>query len=468
MRRLGSHYRELRAKYPDEELVIVFDIDGTIIDTRHLVREVLLGYDRNHGTEHFRLLEPSDIDVHEGAVRPLLERWPLDEHERESVFEYYESQMWSPQATLAAHQPYRGVMEVIRWFQLQTNTTVALNTGRPEDLRTPTLQALATLGSEYRVRFSNELLLMNPMPQGVGVRDGKVGAIRELEGRGMRVVAVVDNEPDNLEAMAEADHTGEILFLHASTIFLSAVRPVPRSVTGVDYNIDGLITAGDIVGHVQLVNSGIATTRDLARAIDEPVAWLGSTLKADAYGRIELDTAGSATAVSDSLSIDSVLTQVRHVDRSVRLDLTSPDLVDQVLAATARTDTSGERLWVSGPLELLGEYGVRALRKAHPEATISCPVDFLAPLAFAAIEQALETLDLLRAWGVNRVSIRWTQPRVRRLLGVLQAWGQEVDIYDLPDRTSSLEAAVLLPRSVTSDWLLAEEHSNDRGAPVPG
>ena len=43
---------------------------------------------------------------------------------------------------LAAHRPYRGVLEVIRWFQLQPATFVGLNTGRPEQLRDETLRSL--------------------------------------------------------------------------------------------------------------------------------------------------------------------------------------------------------------------------------------------------------------------------------------------------------------------------------------
>jgi hypothetical protein len=35
MRSLALHLRRMRHAYPDDELVVAFDIDGTIIDTRH-------------------------------------------------------------------------------------------------------------------------------------------------------------------------------------------------------------------------------------------------------------------------------------------------------------------------------------------------------------------------------------------------------------------------------------------------
>ena len=108
MPHLGLHYRAMGRRYPDDELVIVFDIDGAIIDTRHLVRRVLLDYDVEHDTELFRNLVVTDIDVHEGAIARLLDRWPPTATQRADVLEHYEDQMWSPAVTLAAHQPYRG------------------------------------------------------------------------------------------------------------------------------------------------------------------------------------------------------------------------------------------------------------------------------------------------------------------------------------------------------------------------
>jgi hypothetical protein len=108
---------------------------------------------------------------------------------------------------------------VIRWFQLQPATCTALNTGRPEEIRDLTLRSLNALGKASRVRFRSDLLWMNPYGWGQRVADSKVACIRWLQERGLRVVAVVDNEPAIIQAMAAADQTHEILFLHADTSF---------------------------------------------------------------------------------------------------------------------------------------------------------------------------------------------------------------------------------------------------------
>jgi hypothetical protein len=348
MHRHVEHYRAMRARHPDDELVVVFDIDGTIIDTRHLIRHALHLFDRSRGTDHFRSLALDDVDVHETEIASLLSRFDLSERENNEVVEFYLRHLWSHDTLLAAHHPYRGVMEVIRWFQLQPRTVVALNTGRPEAIRRTTLMAMNELGREYRVQFRDDLLLMNAGDWGADVIAAKNVALSALRSRGLRVVAVVDNEPENLE-LAEA---------------LEAV-----------------------------VDSG----------------------------------------------------------RSLRIDLQSGGvLVDEVLAAVARSELPRGSVWFNGEFHELGERGIGLLRTRSPEATISCPVNFLAPLVFGALEHALDLLDVLRRWGVDRLGIHWSQPRVRDFVREVERWAREVDVNGIDEAEALLQAALLLPRSVSA------------------
>ena len=52
MRELAWHYGRMRGAYPEDQLCVVFDIDGTILDMRHLVVYVLLEFDRARETEY--------------------------------------------------------------------------------------------------------------------------------------------------------------------------------------------------------------------------------------------------------------------------------------------------------------------------------------------------------------------------------------------------------------------------------
>ena len=138
---LATHYERMRRAYPEQQLCIVFDIDGTILDLRHLVVHALLGYDREHGSEYFHGLRAEDVRVHENRIDEFLGDLALPASIRADVLAWYDEHLWSPEGILAANQPYQGVLGVIRWFQLQPSTSVVLNTGRPEDIRELTLQA---------------------------------------------------------------------------------------------------------------------------------------------------------------------------------------------------------------------------------------------------------------------------------------------------------------------------------------
>jgi hypothetical protein len=219
MSSLSEHYRRTRLEFPDDELCIVFDIDGTILDLRYLIVHVLIDYDRVHGTSHFRGLVADDVTHHEDDVERVLECLAVPLGVRSDVAEFYRVHLWDREATLAASKPYEGVFGVIRWFQLQPHTHVALNTGRAHHMRDATLESLNTIGVAYRVRFEPEFLLTSDGT--ADIPSNKVSAIGELRRRGLRIVSVVDNEPENLRAMAQADDREEILFLHAETIFRS-------------------------------------------------------------------------------------------------------------------------------------------------------------------------------------------------------------------------------------------------------
>jgi hypothetical protein len=79
-------------------------------------------------------------------------------------------------------------------------------------------------------------------------------------------------------------------------------------------------------------------------------------------------------------------------------------------------------------------------------------VDFLAPLILGTPQKAREILEMLSDWGINRFSLSWLTPEKRWLFDCLNRWGFEVNIYNVPDLEAFLQATLLLPRSITSDF----------------
>ena len=469
MRALADRFRAARRRHPEDALAIVFDIDGTILDMRHMIRHVLIGYDGAHGTDHFTGLNAEDIRVHENHVDRFLAGLKLPEAERLAIHAWYLERRWAPESILASHRPYRGVMEVIRWFMLQPRTHVGLNTGRPEPLRKDTLRSLNALGREYRVAFEPSLLEMNARGWERQVAEGKAAALARFRARGYRVFAVVDNEPGNIARMIEADEEEEILFLHADTIFLSQAAGIPRTVSGRRYALANLISERDIRERVTLVWHGINDAGNLRQFLASSVHWGECDVRRDPRGRLvsRHDSFERSPWRRDEphLPLDRLLHETARHGKAIKLDLKEGgETVERVLERAALHGFGADRLWFNGEIGALRESDFRRLAAAHPGAVLQCPADFLGPLAAAVPDEARRLLRALREWGIGRFSIGWRNRHRTALSDCLESLGYEINIYGVPDLESFLRAALMLPCSLTADFNFPTWHYYGRGS----
>ena len=475
MERLGSHYEVMRSRYPEEKLIILFDIDGTILDTRYLVLTVLQLYDTAHGTSYFRNLRVPEITTHEDNVRELLTRFGLPTADLEGIAAWCERAYWSPDAVLWAHRPFSGVMEVMRWFQMQPNTFVGLNTSRTEAIREETLDCLNELGREYKVRFTSDLLHMNPGPRDRNVPQVKASGVLQFQRAGYRVFAAVDNEPANLAAIAEVDPSHEIMLLHADTIFESQRKALPpRSVSGDVYDLSQLAQETDLPRHVQLVWHGINDARNLRLFLASNVAWGEADVRLHPASEqlvLRHDPLNGAHPCrqEDLLLLEDVLESVGASGKSIKLDLKEGDsVVHESLAALRNAGFDDSRVWFNANANLLGKEGFAVLQDAYPSAIFQVPIDAMVPILLGRPEEGLECLEELRSWGINRVSVKWNTPQMSRLVEQLNAWGFETNVYNVPDLKAFLKTALLLPRSITSDFNFPQWHYFGRGSGQEG
>jgi hypothetical protein len=468
MGELAAHYERMRLRYPDDELCVVFDIDGTILDPRHLVVDVLLAYDREHGTEYFHGLRADDVTVHEDHIDELLAE-ELPPSARGDVRAWFEERRRSTAAVTSAYRPYRGVLAVIRWFTLLPRTHIAINTERPDRLRDATLASLNTVGRPYRVTFDPGLLCMNPRNWDSDVCGAKIDGLRRLQSKGLRIVAVVENEPAEIQAMVAADESGEILFLHANTVFRSAPDPSPRMVEGHEYDLAGLVSEHEIARRVEFVWHGVNDPANLREFLGSSVRWAEVDVRRDPLDRLVLrHDSFDATPWHRGerpFLLDDCLQEVRAAGRAAKLDFKeSGDVLERALAVVERLDFEDTSLWFNSNVDCLGQEGFRQLRDRYPAATISCPVDFLAPLILAAPDAADAALASLGDWGVTRLSLAWPTSRFHEVLERLESLGWDVNVYALPDLAAFLDAALLIPRSLTADFNFPEWNYHGRGS----
>jgi hypothetical protein len=471
IRMLACQYERTRQQYPGAPLLILFDIDGTILDMRHMIRHVLQAFDRQHGTRFFEHLQATDIDVHENQVERWLEARPLSCPQREWIHQWYTTHRWSPSAIATSHRPFEGVMDVIRWLQLQPHTSVGLNTGRPETLRTATLDSLNALGAPHKVHFPNALLHMNPRNWEEDVAKAKAEAVNHFRAAGYRVCAVIDNEPAHLQALAQVESDSDLLLLHADTLFESSRSLLPpHAVSGEVYDLTALIREPALPQQVELVWHGVNDGANLRHYLAADVPWVEVDVRFDrSETQVILRHDAPATEPGredeNSLLLHEVLPLLAQAKRSLKLDLKEGGaLLHRVLDLIDQSPFDDAQLWFNGEPEVITEPGFRTLAQAHPGAILQCPIDPLCPLILHMPQQALPPLEHLRSWGINRLSLSWQLPSLSTLVDQLRSWGFAVNIYGVPNLSSFLQAVLLLPDSITADFNFPQWQYYGRGS----
>jgi hypothetical protein len=233
---LIDHYHTIRQTYPEDPLMIIFDVDGTLFDMRHLVLAILADYDHQHTTNHFQALQMSDITIHENLLYRFLEPFTISEDEKRHIYRWFLERRWQAKYLQTILRPFEGALALVRWFQEQPNVMVALNTGRLENVREYTLSALNAYGVEVGAVFASEFLFMHDENIDYeSIAELKVAGVRHFQAQGYRVFAFVDNEPENLHAVASADPA--ILPVHVATLYESNIALLPaHSIGGTEFD----------------------------------------------------------------------------------------------------------------------------------------------------------------------------------------------------------------------------------------
>jgi hypothetical protein len=312
---------------------------------------------------------------------------------------------------------------------------------------------------------------MNPGGWEERIPDVKVAALKHFQENGYRIFAFIDNEPINLKALAAVDLDKEILLLHANTIFETRRTRVPRgAVRGKEYRLAELIpNEKALPTHVQLAWHGVNDEANLRQFLASDVHWAEMDVRLKPAGwdvilRHDSFTENPLELDEKWFMLDKALDKIKLFDRAVKIDLKAGGmLLDKVLEMVAEKGLSDESLWFNADIEQLMERGFKLLASAHPDAIIQCPINFLAPLIVAAPEQAHKTMQMLNDWGINRFSISWEQSHLRDLFDQMDQWGYEVNIYGVSDLENFLQAVLLTPRSVTSDFNFPQWHYYGHG-----
>ena len=453
MRDLAFHYEAVRAAYPDQALMIVFDIDGTIVDMRYMILSVFKAYDREYGTQYFTDIHSDDIATPSYDLAAILRDFAIPAPIRGDIAGWCSANFWSKAAILDSHKPFHGVLDVIRWFQLQPNTFVGLNSSRPEMLRIDTLRILNTLGEEYHVKFDDKLLFMN---RGVHVTQGKKDGIGRFKDMGFRIVAVIDDEIENLDFIEQLDPAGEMLLLHADIILGSSpVRKGRSALRGKFFDLTELISKQHLPRHIEFVWHGVDDESILRQFLVSSVQWAELHVRKDinsenlimrrkAYAEMPPAPGENPARLDDFLYI------LGDAGRGVKLDLKDPGLTGRVIELLKASGFIDERIWFTINMEEMRRGGLQLILNTFPKSIKQCPVDSLYHMMMVSPQESKKYLGMLSQQGIDRFSVNWNTYGSRRMITQLQNWGFDVNIYNVPDLEAFLAAALLLPKSITS------------------
>lgn len=459
MTQLAKHYDQLREDCAaDEQLIVLFDIDGTILDHRYGIYHVLNAFDREMNSNFFDTLDVDDVNVRENSIENLLDDTSMSQSKKEKCIDYFRKNRWTEEVLLECHRPFEGVMSVIRWFQLQPNTQVGLNTARPEKLRNTTLKSLNKLGDEYKVTFQDSLLHMNKGDWS-NAEDSKKRGLKYFQDNGYRIVAMIDNEPENLAAIDKSEYSEDMLLLHANNILETRNRPLPDgTVSGEKYHITRLLRGQPGSDRITFIRDGLTSSVTLENFKTSPIYWGNLTVRRRHDGenfvlRQQSYNKKPPNNESNRLSLNRAVEILEGCEKGLMFDLKfESDHLYQFINQLDDQDLKENSLGFSIELGLLGRDDINRIQQAFPESRIQLSVNFLSDVILGDPAKAKILLDeIQKGWKIDELSVNWQVFNKERLLDQLREWGFEINIRNVPNLEQFLQSALLLPDTITAN-----------------
>lgn len=221
---LNHHERSLQ-RFPDQRLLVLFDVDGTFLDMRLALAGLLRAYDDAHSSAYFGALDPDAIDPFGRGVEDILLRCRVPADEQPRVLAWQQNERRRGDISRLAHAPYQGLLGLAGWLRSQPRTAVGINSARPEFLRQDTLRCLNDLAAGSGLRFVDDLAWFTPHGWRDDVCASKLAAIARAQRRGDRVIAMIDSNPALLARLATADHGDDMLLLHSADLLQLRAAP---------------------------------------------------------------------------------------------------------------------------------------------------------------------------------------------------------------------------------------------------
>ncbi|MEZ5980447.1 MAG: hypothetical protein R3F34_19850 [Planctomycetota bacterium] len=430
-----------RASRPGEQLAVMIDVDGSLLDLRPGLVELLAEWDARQGTRHFAGLAPEQVVPGEAGLRRLFDARGLDYTAREELLVECERFAWSPEAVIGAHRHCLGMLEVVRWMQMQPGVECVLNSSRSETRREETLQALRTLCRHYGVSLREDRVHLNPFGDGQGGERAKIEGIEATRARGLRPIAVVDDDPAALRAIRGWTSDPSLLCIESAPPLGrdQITEPAPVSV----------------------VWRGLEDATDLELFGAANVPWAEVRLVRSASG-------GLATVPrrGTPIELEDLVGCFAQLGRAMRLRFDEPRAAVRALGALAMYRFPWEQVAVRLAPDQLTDEWFDHLAPHRDRLAVVADVGFLDGAIGLGSDLVAEFLLRLTDRGVRRIAVPADATQVDTIRALARAAGLEVELAAPAGLGAYVDAVFAGADAVSTDFDRARSRGSERAAPA--
>jgi len=215
---LVMHHENMRILYPDDNLMILCECDGSLYDMRILTLHMLRSFDRAHQTSFFSLVSPEHLPVPLPDIEEVLCALGIPFGISTAIAAWYCRHRWDIDGVRQAHRPLTNVLKILTCLQMQQQTHVGLYAERAGRTEETCAAMISSLGSAHGMLCEGKSVFLDDAPFHQQP-ERVLRAWQHFRRLGYRPIAVIDARSEAGHAtMASLDMAVEVMFLQAREI----------------------------------------------------------------------------------------------------------------------------------------------------------------------------------------------------------------------------------------------------------
>jgi len=360
------------------------------------------------------------------------------------------------------------ILRVARWFQIQPRVSVDIYCAHSETNHVNLLEALNRRGFPHRLYFTEENLYIHSQLNA----SLAPATIRHFQKPDHKILAIFESEQRNLESViAQKSFKKQTTLLLQPVIQSSMMKKSDDLIVrGTEYNLVDLITEQGLPKKIQYCWHGINDRENLQEFLKSNVEWGEVDVRRNPKTQ-QLITRHDSYRKSPKFegeqeqSFKECLKSFKANNRKVKVDFKQgPKVFDQVADVLHSLNFQDEEIWFHGDIHKLYPRGFKKLRQLFPNAIIQTTMDGFNKMILRRPRVAHRALKTYTRWGVSRFLLTWQSPNIAQILEQMDTWDYEVNFYEIPDLQNFLQAVLMLPCGITTDYNFPEWHHYGRGS----